>query len=257
MTNTIKSAIELARKTGWKVFPANPTTKKPVFSGLQQKASADPSTIEQLFAQYSNAVIGLPTGPINGITVVDVDTKKGVDGYKTIDRLGLELWTGVVATTPTGGGHYYFRTGLELYPSSVVEQGIGLGVDVRSNGGFVIAPPSVSVFGQYIWKGDLDAAFLHLFPLGHKRKQIITPKPKYTKPAGNRRLPPRDLLAPVMEGQRNAEMTSRCGYMFARGLKPADVLAKMFAINQAAFSPPLPEREIIIIHRSIQKREGV
>ena len=91
MTNTIKSAIELARKTGWKVFPANPKTKKPVFSGWQQKASADPSTIEQLFAPYSNAVIGLPTGPINGITVVDVDTKNGVDGYKTIDRLGLEL----------------------------------------------------------------------------------------------------------------------------------------------------------------------
>jgi len=128
---------------------------------------------------------------------------------------------------------------------------------LRSNGGFVIAPPSVSVFGQYSWKRDLDAALLHLFPLGHKLKQIITPKPKYTKPAGNRRLPPRDLLAPVMEGQRNAEMTSRCGYMFARDLKPADVLAKMFAINQAAFSPPLPEREIINIHRSIQKREGV
>jgi hypothetical protein len=60
-----------------------------------------------------------------------------------------------------------------------------------------------------------------------------------------------------MEGQHNAEMTSRCGYMFARGLKPDDVLAKMFVINQAAFSPPLPEREIMTIHRSIQKREGV
>ena len=119
MTSTIKSAIELAQKTGWRVFPANPKTKKPVFSGWQQNASADPSTIEQLFAPYSNAVIGLPTGPINGITVVDVDTKKGVDGYKTIDRLGPELWTGVIATTPTGGGHFYFRTGLELYPSSV------------------------------------------------------------------------------------------------------------------------------------------
>ena len=60
MTNTIKSAIELAQKTGWRVFPANPKTKKPVFSGWQQNASADPSTIEQLFAPYSNAVIGLP-----------------------------------------------------------------------------------------------------------------------------------------------------------------------------------------------------
>jgi len=35
MTSTINSAIELAKKTGWKVFPINPNTKKPVFAGWQ------------------------------------------------------------------------------------------------------------------------------------------------------------------------------------------------------------------------------
>jgi hypothetical protein len=79
-----------------------------------------------LFASYPNAVIGLPIGQINVITVVDVDTKNGVDGYKTMDQLGLKLWTGVMAKTPTGDGHFYFRTGPELYPSSVGKQGIGV-----------------------------------------------------------------------------------------------------------------------------------
>lgn len=102
MTSTINSAIELAKKTGWKVFPINPNTKKPVFAGWQGKACSEPRQIEKSFAPYPTAGIGVPTGPINGITVIDIDVKNGVDGFKTIDRLGLQLWTGMVATTPSG-----------------------------------------------------------------------------------------------------------------------------------------------------------
>ena len=255
MTSTINSAIELAKKTGWNVFPINPNTKKPVFAGWQGKACSEPRQIERLFAPYPTAGIGVPTGPINGITVIDIDVKNGVDGFKTIDRLGLQLWTGMVATTPSGGSHFYFRTNQEVYKSTVGEKGIGLGVDVRSIGGFVVAPPTISDRGQYVWQCDLDAASIRLFPLGHELKKKLQ-GPSSNK-QGNRtfRLRPRDLLAPVYEGCRNDEMASRCGYLFAKGLPADDVLVKMLVINNEAFHPPLPEREITTIHRSIMKRE--
>ncbi len=255
MAKLTKAAIELAKKTGWKVFPVNPNTKIPVFSGWQDKACSEPHLIERLFAPYPNAGIGVPTGPINGITVIDIDVKNGVNGFKTIDRLGLQLWTGVVATTPSGGSHFYFRTNQDVYTSTVGVKGIGLGVDVRSDGGFVVAAPTISDLGQYVWKCDLDAVSLRLFPLGHElKKKLQGPS---TKKQGNRTLSlrPRDLLAPVYEGCRNDEMASRCGYLFAKGLPADDVLVKMRVINNEAFHPPLPEREITTIHRSIMKRE--
>ena len=52
-----------------------------------ENQKANPSIIEHLFASYPNADIGLPTGQIKRISVVDVDTKNDVDGHKTIDQL--------------------------------------------------------------------------------------------------------------------------------------------------------------------------
>ena len=121
--------------------------------------------------------------------------------------------------------------------------------------GFVVAPPTISDRGQYVWQCDLDAASIRLFSLGHELKKKLQGSNNKKQGNGNLCLKPRDLLAPANEGCRNDEMTSRCGYLFARGLQADDVLLKMHVINNEAFHPPLPEREITTIHRSIMKRE--
>ena len=84
MTSSVDKAIKLANDFGWRVFPANLKNKRPLISGWQERATSDPDGIRELFTPFPNAMIGLPTGPINKITVVDLDKKNEVDGFKTV-----------------------------------------------------------------------------------------------------------------------------------------------------------------------------
>ena len=59
-----------------------------------------------------------------------------------------------------------------------------------------------------------------------------------------------------MEGQRNDEMTRRCGVLFKRGYSAEQVEGMLDRINQRCCTPPLGDREIQNIFRSIAKREG-
>ena len=89
MRSNIAAVIALSLKFGWKVFPAKPTDKSPYINGWKHRATADAKKIEQLFEPFPDAIIGLPTGPINGLTVLDLDLKNGVDGVQSFRSLAL------------------------------------------------------------------------------------------------------------------------------------------------------------------------
>jgi hypothetical protein len=153
-----KSALEFAiayTQIGFSVFPISPKSKIPQIKGSRGvlDASKDPAQIRMWWAHYPNAGIGIATGAPSGIFVVDVDPRNG--GDETLGRLEGEH--GALPTTPralTGGGgaHYLFR-----YPSGLELRGrLGEGVDIKSTGGYVVAPPSVHPSGvSYRW--DLGA----------------------------------------------------------------------------------------------------
>ena len=82
MRSNIASALELSSRFGWRVFPAKPADKSPFINGWQQRATADAIEIERLFGPFPDAMIGLPTGSINGLTILDLDLKNGVDGVQ-------------------------------------------------------------------------------------------------------------------------------------------------------------------------------
>jgi len=137
-------AIALA-KQGFRVFPLQPDGKKPEFEEWQAQASADPERVKALwsdpFGEAQPWNIGVRTG--DGLTVLDVDMKHGRPGAESLDDLatfaGLELQTFTVRT-PTGGLHiYYDSTGYRLKNS--VET-VAPGLDVRSEGGYVVGPGS-------------------------------------------------------------------------------------------------------------------
>jgi len=95
--------------------------------------------------------IGIITGPVSGIAVVDCDNAVAVEKCKE-----LGVWSPVRVKTRRGM-HLYFK-----YPTDGrVKNGanvLGQNIDVRGDGGFVVAPPSASTFAgkdmQYEW--DLD-----------------------------------------------------------------------------------------------------
>jgi hypothetical protein len=156
----IAAAISLAAQ-GIRSFPAPPNTKKSFksekFSGAVWGMTKDPKEIRRDYARWPDAQIGLPTGAVNGIFVVEADTAQGhnVDGIANLAQLEAEhgkLPPTPMARSPSGSLHHYFRHpghDIEIRNSS---SKIAPGVDVRGDGGMVIAPPSHRHDdGQYRW----------------------------------------------------------------------------------------------------------
>lgn len=91
--------------------------------------------------------------------MVDTDFKpdKGVNGFETLFEWQKEHGTlPATLTAKTGGGgyHLYFFTE-KPYKSGANILGGSSGVDVRSSGGYVVAPPSVHKSGRrYEWQAE-------------------------------------------------------------------------------------------------------
>lgn len=162
MTATLIAALGYAAR-GWDVFPAPPGEKKSCKSaeysnGAKWGKTRDPEQIRRDFQRWPNANVGIPTGADAGFWVVELDTPKGhaVDGIASLHMLEEKhgkLPPTLMAASPSGSLHHYFK-----WPDAVViknsASGIGPGIDVRGEGGMVIAPPSVRGDGDYRWLND-------------------------------------------------------------------------------------------------------
>ncbi len=124
----------------------HPRTK----SGLLD-ATSDPSQQAAWWEQWPNANIAIATGSTNGIVVIDVDAKK--DGWDALEELELrygKLPATVEVNTGGGGWHGYFR--MPEGETITSRNGFRNGVDVKAEGGYVIAPPSTHKSGRkYEW----------------------------------------------------------------------------------------------------------
>jgi putative DNA primase/helicase len=146
-SNTLRSinlslaALNYAR-SGKPVFPCGPD-KSPRVHGGFKAASRDFNTIDKWFKR-PNALIGLRTGKASGLLVVDIDVKNGVNGFETLAALEVQygpLPETLTVETPSGGEHRYFLMPETEPPIRNSAGKLGPGLDVRGEGGYVIAPP--------------------------------------------------------------------------------------------------------------------
>lgn len=147
-------ALNLAR-SGYKVFPCNPSTKAPM-PGLKwrDKATDDLDRIKAWWRKWPDAMPGLPTGKVNGVSVVDldVDPARGKDGIAAYRDIGLDPDAADLVVRTAGGGlHLYFE-----HQAGVTNSTSKAGIDVRGDGGYVIAPGAHAERGRYkVQRGDL------------------------------------------------------------------------------------------------------
>lgn len=138
--STKEAALAYARR-GWKVIPLR--GKVPRNGNGSKGGTTDPKIIEAWWNGIENPNVGIVTGKESGLVVLDIDIHK-VDGLKTL--ADLERKYGPIPSTlqvKTGGGgiHFYFQ-----YPKEGKVPGrIGIfpGIDIKSDGGYVVAPPSL------------------------------------------------------------------------------------------------------------------
>lgn len=135
---------------GWAVFPLAPGSKVPLIAGGRgfKDATRDAAVIREWWARCPEANVGIATGSASGFDVLDID---GLEGAQTVDAMPPLPPTATVRTPK--GEHVYFahRDGLK----NAVRFAPGL--DIRTDGGYVVGPGSV-VNGHAYALADAPAA---------------------------------------------------------------------------------------------------
>ena len=244
------AALAYAR-AGWPVFPCRPGSKEPATRNGFHDASTDERQIREWWRRAPDRNVAIATGA-PGPDVVDVDKYRDGSGFAAFNQLkraGLVPDPLAVVRTPSGGFHAYYR-GTEQRNGHLAAEH----VDFRSQGGYVVAPPSRVGDRQYeVIKHqpgeavfDWDAARRELQP-EPQRQPPRRPERDRDRPARVTHLA--DWVARQEEGNRNA------GAFWAacRAVEAGDSEA-LDAIARAARAAGLDEREVCRTIRSAQQQ---
>ncbi|MDP2849087.1 MAG: bifunctional DNA primase/polymerase [Humidesulfovibrio sp.] len=133
----LAAALDLC--TSWRVFPCR--DKKPLTPHGLKDASQNKAQVQEWWTRWPDAQIGVPVGENTGSFVLDVDLPDGPASLAALEATHGPLPLTWTATTPSGGIHMHFTlpAGLVLKNSA---SRLGPGLDIRTEGGYVIAPPT-------------------------------------------------------------------------------------------------------------------
>lgn len=142
---------------GWRVLPIKPGEKRPPMASWQHAATTDEKVIRNWYrGLYGGHGVGIATGAESGIFVLDVDVSDGKHGDDTLADLEATygpLPDTVRAMTGTGGAHIFFAIpdGADIRNNAGTR--LGPGLDIRGEGGQVVAAPTVHPNGRaYAWE---------------------------------------------------------------------------------------------------------
>lgn len=144
----LKAALDYA-SMGFSVIPVTEGDKKPKIKWQEhQTRKATVEEITEWWTKWPKANVGIVTGDISNLCVVDHDQyKPEYDEAVALEYFPDSLVT-PCARSPRGGTHQYFT----CPPGLVGNTGIVPGIDLRANGNFIVAPPSANGTGQpYEW----------------------------------------------------------------------------------------------------------
>jgi hypothetical protein len=114
-------------------------------------ATTEAARIARWWSTYASANIGVATGRVSRLVVVDVDPRHdGPRHLAQLERRYLDMPRTAEVVSGGGGRHLYFEHRDDALPSGA---SLVPGVDVRGDGGYIVAPPSLHASGQrYRWQ---------------------------------------------------------------------------------------------------------
>jgi hypothetical protein len=157
----IAGALPYAERLGWKVLLLGPGGKLPFIAKAQggsgvHDASSDLDRIRAWGQLCPGGNIGIATGAASGIVVVDVDPRNGgADSIRALVAKGHHFPKAPLAVTGNNGRHLLYRHQPGISNS---KNRLGPGIDVKSDGGYIVAAPSrikpseQGPGGQYRWE---------------------------------------------------------------------------------------------------------
>lgn len=222
---------------GFSVIPLKTKDKKPALESWKPFQNQYPTTedLKNWFDNGSNLNIGIITGKISNIVVVDLDSTKA-EKYAKINNF---------PKTPTA------RTGRGLHLYYKYEDGIRNfqkrddlpDIDLRGDGGYVVAPPSLHPSGkkyQWVENFDIDGT-----PIAQLPEIILAKTPEDKTPL-------RELYRGVRKGNRNDALARLIGSLVNDNLSLQDCMDFAISWNKDN-TPPLPQEEVVRTVESIYK----
>jgi len=244
----LADAADRYARLAYRVFPCEPQGKRPLTTRGLHDATADFNTISTWWQRWPDANVAIRTGAISGLVVLDIDGDEGADSLMELERSYSPLPRTATATTPGGGQHIYFK-----HPGGEIRNSVSLiapKVDVRGDGGYVIAPPSRGKNGrEYEPDEQAPVAAMPAWLLALLR-QVSRPVAAPVDASEWVRIARHGLGA----GERNNGLARYAGHLLARGLDPRLALEIVLAANGRC-RPPLEVSEVQAIVESIYRRE--
>ena len=225
--------------SGWSILPVKPDEKRPYMTNWLQYTRTRPGKqlVNNWFNNLSGAGVGLVTGKISGVVVLDVENWCPTP----VDELLKKYPTNMIARSGGGGVHLFYS-----YPQNVgrITNRVGIfeGADLRADGGFLVLPPTLHPSGnRYEWiKRGIPGAFPMAF-LDLESRSPTSNEGWIT-----------EALRGVSEGGRNDTCARLAGYFFKKGLNSDIVEALLMEWNEKN-DPPLPVSEVRTTIKSIER----
>jgi hypothetical protein len=223
---------------GWSVIPLKPRDKRPLFPWKEYQTRLPTSKELAAWFEGTDNNIGIVAGNISNLTIVDCDSQEAIEFFESRDFVP----TREVQTAK--GKHYYYQ----YVPGSSNFQAKKEwpGIDLRSEGGYVVGPPSIHPSGKpYEWSNDLPIAVGPAW-LFKKTEQARTEE---SEPSGTD-----DLFSPCHEGGRNMALTRLAGSLLpSNPLTRTLQICRMWNIQNA---PPLADDELTRTVESVANKEA-
>jgi hypothetical protein len=240
---------------GWSVIPIQPRGKIPLVRWEEfQRRRADIDEVERWFKRWPAANVGVVTGAISGLVVLDIDQRHG--GGESLERWEMRhgpLPLTIEATTGGGGRHAYF-----VHPGFTLRNRAGLvpGVDLRGDGGMVVVAPSIHASGRaYAWRAAHAPGEVPLAPMPPwLLRQARAEGTRAGHPASFWRTLVKE---GVEQGRRNNTIASFAGHLLWHGVEPDVVAELLLCWNRVRCRPPLADDEVARVVASIARRHEV
>ena len=245
MSRVSEQVLRIASR-GLRLFPVKSREKLPLVTDWPHQATNDKARLRLWLKQFPNCNWGVVTGPGSGVFVLDVDGDSGLNSLHILELQGCEMPQTLITQTARGS-HIWLKwpDNGKIIRNSAGKLGVGL--DVRGAGGYVVVPPSVHPSGVAYEFTDEDVP---VAPAPDCLVEMLVEVSTAPEPSISTAKPQSDMV-PIFEGQRNQTLMSLAGTMRRREMTLGAIETALVAENAARCAPPLPEPEVKAIARSV------
>ncbi len=242
----LAAALDYAKR-GWSVLPLLAKSKRPLVALVPngfQNATTNEKIIRQWWTRYPNANVGIRTGGEACLVVLDIDPRSGGnDNLWHLEKEHGELPDTVRSLTGGGGAHIFF-----LHPGGIIKnKTLSSGVEVKADGGYVVAPPSIHPSGEpYRWESACHPEDVSLVAMPEWLFRLMS------RQSSSQNGPRQTSYS---EGSRHKFLMSLAGAMRRKGMDEEAIRQALMIANRLQCNPPLDASEVNQIARSAARYE--